>query len=131
MRVIWFVAIGGAVGTVARYVLGSLIQLRAGDSFPAGTLVVNISGSILLGFLLRYALETPAITPETRALLTTGLCGGYTTFSTFSYETAALIEDGDWTRAGLYVGLSLALPLLGTFVGFAVAREVLSLRRGL
>src|SRR4051812_40935639 len=87
MRVIWYVALGGAVGSVIRYVVGVAVQSRSGLDFPAGTLLVNLTGSFLLGFLIHYALETPAITPELRGLLTTGFCGGYTTFSTFSYET--------------------------------------------
>src|SRR3954471_18498548 len=92
MRVIWCVAVGGAVGSVMRYVVGVAVQSRTGMDFPLGTLLVNISGCLLLGFLIHYALATPAITPEIRALLTTGLCGGYTTFSTFSYETVTLIS---------------------------------------
>jgi CrcB protein len=131
MQLTWYVALGGALGSVARYLLTSLIQTRTGSPFPLGTLVINITGSILLGFLLRYALETPVITPEMRGFLATGVCGGYTTFSAFTYETAALIEDGDWRRAGLYVGLSVILSLAGTFVGFAGARELLAARRGL
>ena len=73
MRLIWYVAAGGAAGSAMRYVLASWIQSRSGSPFPMGTLIVNISGSILLGLLLRYALETPAISPEMRALLTTGV----------------------------------------------------------
>lgn len=131
MRVIWYVALGGAVGSVTRYLVGVAVQGRSGLDLPIGTLLVNLSGSLLLGFLLRYALETPAVSPEVRALLTTGFCGGYTTFSTFSYETVALMEDGDWRRAGLYVGLSLAGSILGVMLGIAGARQVLSIRQGL
>ena len=128
---IWYVALGGAVGSVARFLLGVLIQQRSGLTFPLGTLVVNITGSFALGFLLRYGLATPALTPEVRALLTTGFCGGYTTFSTFSYETATLLEEGDYRRALLYVALSLVVSLAGTFLGIALAREVLAARRAL
>jgi CrcB protein len=81
--------------------------------------------------LIHYALATPAIAPEVRALLTTGLCGGYTTFSTFSYETVALIQDGDWRRATLYVGLSVAGSILGVALGLEGARQVLRLRQAL
>ena len=123
-----YVALGSAIGGVSRYLLGGLVQRLLDTTFPAGTLLVNISGSFLLGAILRYALETPTLSPEVRALLTIGFCGGYTTFSTFSYETVALLEDGEWTRAGLYVGASVLLSLVGTFLGFAVAREVIVLR---
>lgn len=129
MRLIASIAVGGALGSVLRYWIGTFIQTRAGVEFPTGTLLVNITGSLLIGFLIRYALETPAVTPEVRAFLTTGICGGYTTFSAFSYETAVLIEDGDYRRAGVYVTLSVALSLLGTMLGFAAARELLAARR--
>jgi CrcB protein len=129
MRLIWWVALGGAVGSVTRYVVGVAVQGRSGLDFPIGTLLVNLSGCLLLGFFIRYALATPAITPEVRALLTTGLCGGYTTFSTFSYETVALIEDGDWRRAALYVGLSVVGSILGVMLGIAGARQVLDIRQ--
>jgi fluoride exporter len=125
---LWYVAVGGAVGSVSRFLLGTFVQQRGGGTFPLGTLVINVTGSLLLGFLLRYALATEAISPEVRALLTTGFCGGYTTFSTFSYETAAMIEDGQYNRAALYVVLSVAASLIGTFVGIAGARELLEFR---
>ena len=128
---IWYVAAGGAAGSVARYLLGVLVQQRVGLGFPMGTLLVNVTGSLLLGFLLRYALGTTAVTPEVRALLTTGFCGGYTTFSTFSYETAALIEEGARGRAAAYIVLSVILSLAGTFAGFALARGLLEARRAL
>lgn len=126
-----YVAAGSAVGGALRFVLGGIIQRWTGGTFPSGTLLINITGSFLLGFLIRYALESQAITPEVRALLTTGFCGGYTTFSTFSYETAGMIENGDYHRAVLYVVLSLVVSLIGTFLGFALAREVLRLREGI
>jgi CrcB protein len=128
---IWSVAIGGALGSVARYLLGALVQQRAGTTFPVGTLVINITGSLLLGFLLRFALATPAITPATRVFLTTGFCGGYTTFSTFSYETIALIEENELGRAALYVALSVTVALVGTYCGILAARELIAARDGL
>ena len=123
-------AVNGAVGSVLRFLVGLLIQDRVGAGFPAGTLLINITGSFLVGLLLEYALATPAISREVRAMLTTGFCGGYTTFSTFSYETARLLQDGDYRRAGTYVGLSVVVSIAGTFAGFAAARELLALRRG-
>jgi fluoride exporter len=128
---IWYIALGSAVGGASRFLLGALIQQKAGTTFPVATLLINISGSLVLGLVLRYAIATPAITPEVRALLTTGFCGGYTTFSTFSYETATLLEDGDYARAALYVISSVLASVLGTFAGFALAREILDVRRHL
>ncbi len=131
MRTFWAIAIGAAVGGVSRYYLASALQQRVGASFPWGTLLVNVTGSLLLGFLIRYALATPAVSVEMRALLTTGFCGGYTTFSTFSFETAALFEEGQYERAGAYVVGSVVLSLVATFCGFILARELLALRERL
>jgi crcB protein len=128
VKMFWAVAIGAAAGGISRFYLTSFIQQRAGVDFPAGTLMINITGSFLLGFLMRMALQADIITPEFRALLTTGFCGGYTTFSTFSYETALLLEDGEYRRAALYIGASVAISLAGTFLGFAAANRLLALR---
>ncbi|HKO16565.1 MAG TPA: fluoride efflux transporter CrcB [Gemmatimonadaceae bacterium] len=125
---IWYIALGSAFGGAARYYLGSFIQQRAGSGFPVGTLIVNITGSFLLGLLLRYALGTESISPEVRALLTTGFCGGYTTFSTFTYDTLMLVEDGQHQRALVYVLLSVIASLIGAWLGFTAARELLALR---
>ena len=119
---LWYIAAGSAIGGVSRYLVGGVVQ-RAG-----GTLVVNLTGSFLLGLFLRYAVDTPTLTPEWRAFLTVGFCGGYTTFSTFSYETVALMEDGQWSRAAAYVGLSLVLALGATMLGFGAARGLVSLQ---
>ncbi|HEV2083908.1 MAG TPA: fluoride efflux transporter CrcB [Gemmatimonadales bacterium] len=120
-----YVAVGSAIGGVSRYLLGGLVQRMLDTTFPAGTLLVNVTGSFLLGAIIRYALETPSLTPEVRAFLTIGFCGGYTTFSTFSYETMALLEDGEWARAGVYITASVILSLIATFLGLALARQVI------
>ena len=127
-KLIAYVALGSAVGGVARLLFTAFVQERIGGTFPIGTLLVNITGSFLLGFIIRYAIATPAISPELRALLTTGFCGGYTTFSAYTFETAALVEEGQYQRAGLYVVLSVGLALIAMFAGFVVAREVIALR---
>ena len=105
---------------------------RAASSagFPYWTLVVNVTGSLLLGFLMRYLVDGVPVSPELRALLTTGFCGGYTTFSTFSYETVVLLEQGNTRRGTVYVLLSVVLSLLGVVAGITLAREVLATRRG-
>jgi len=124
-----YVAIGGAVGSGARYALTLFVQSRSDSTFPIATLLINISGSVLLGFLMRYGLEGTSVSPEVRLLLTTGFCGGYTTFSTFSYETARLLEDGEWSRGAAYIAASVVVSLIGTFVGFALARVLLAAQR--
>jgi CrcB protein len=125
------VAIGSAAGGVLRFLLGTLIQQKTGSTFPVGTLAINVTGSLALGFIVRYALATPVVGPEVRALLTAGLCGGYTTFSAFSYEGASLIEEGDYQRAAWYVGLSVVLSLAATFLGIGLAKQILEWRRRL
>jgi fluoride exporter len=125
---LWYIAAGSALGGVSRYLMGGIIQRLLDTTFPAGTLLINVTGSFLLGVIIRFAVETPMISPEMRAFLTIGLCGGYTTFSTFSYETAAMLEDGEWTRAAMYVAGSVGLSLIATFLGFAAARAAISVR---
>lgn len=125
---LWYIAVGSAIGGVSRYLVGGLSQRLAGGTFPVGTLLINVTGSFLLGLILRYGVETTTLTPEIRAFLTVGFCGGYTTFSTFSYETVALAEDGQWARAALYVALSVGLSLVATFLGFVAARELVQVR---
>jgi CrcB protein len=121
-----YVAFGSAIGGVARYLLGGLLQRVFDTTFPVGTLLINVSGSLLLGVFVRYAMDTPTISPDLRAFLTIGLCGGYSTFSTFSYETITLLEDGEWSRAGFYVVASVVLALLGILLGFWFARQAIS-----
>jgi fluoride exporter len=127
---LWYIAIGSAIGGMSRYLVGGAFQRLTAGTFPLGTLLVNVTGSFLLGVILRYGVDTPSLTPELRAFLTVGFCGGYTTFSTFSYETAALMEDGEWTRAASYVALSVGVSLLATFLGFFTARELIAVRTG-
>jgi fluoride exporter len=124
------VLIGGAIGSLVRLLVGAAIQQRVGLAFPVGTLVINVTGSLLLGFIMRFALDTTAVTPVVRALLTTGFCGGYTTFSTFSFETVDLVREGLYARAGAYVASSVVLGLVAAFTGFAAAHGILALVRG-
>jgi fluoride exporter len=125
---ILYIAIGSAIGGVGRYAIGGALQQRFGLAFPVGTLVVNVVGSLLLGFILRIALGGTQLSPETRIFLTTGFCGGFTTFSTFTYDTAVMFESGQYRRAALYVTLSIVLSLLATFAGFALAQSALTFR---
>ena len=124
------VLLGGAIGSLIRLLVGAAIQQKVGLAFPLGTLVINITGSVLLGFIMRFVLDTTAVTPVMRAFLTTGLCGGYTTFSTFSFETVDLVRQGLYGRAGAYVTSSVVLGLGGAFAGFALAHGLLALARG-
>ena len=91
--VLLYVAIGGAVGATARYALSGWVQDWVGTLFPWGTLVVNVAGSFVIGIILHLGSDRFLIPPEWRLMLTTGFCGGLTTFSTFSHETLALLEN--------------------------------------
>jgi CrcB protein len=122
------VAVGGALGSGSRYLVGAAIQSRAGTYFPLATLVINVSGSLLLGFILEYVTASAAVSPGMRLFMTTGFCGGFTTFSTFSYETIRLVETGSYRRAAVYVALSLILSFAAVVVGFSFARRMLGAR---
>jgi len=128
MKLFWAIAVGGAAGCLSRFYLTVAMQQRFGDAFPWGTLLINITGSLLLGFIIRYAVATPSMSLELRLMLTTGFCGGYTTFSSYSYETAVLLENGHYSRAALYSIGSVVLSLLATFCGFMLARVFIGTR---
>lgn len=112
--------LAGGLGSVCRYVLGSLVQTRAHTSFPVGTLVVNVLGCLAIGVLGKLFLHGQTHNLA-RAALVVGFCGGFTTFSTFSYETFGLLNGGEWTRALGYVGASVATCLIATAAGYALA----------
>jgi len=115
-----YLAAGGIVGTFARYGVGQWFPTRPGTDFPWPTFAINVAGSLLLGFVMRTFQAMP-VTPEVRALATVGFCGTFTTFSTFSYETVALMQAGHWGRASLYAAGSVAVGLLAVFAGMALA----------
>jgi CrcB protein len=121
---ILYIALGGVAGTLARYGLQGLIQPRAG-TFPTGTLIVNLAGSLALGFIMRYATGSTVVSPELRGGLTIGFCGAFTTMSTFSYESMALLSDGDYWRAGLYMGGTIVGCLAAIVLGAALANKLL------
>jgi CrcB protein len=114
------VAVGGAMGAVLRYVTSGWVQTVSGGFFPWGTLTVNVLGSLALGFLMVW-LQSTASSAEIRDLVTVGFLGSFTTFSTFSYETSAMLRDGEWWRAGGYTVGSLLLGLVAVAVGGALA----------
>lgn len=115
-----YVALGGALGALARYGISGWVYDHMGESFPWGTLVVNLVGCLALGLVIRW-LQVSAVAPAVRPFLTIGLLGAFTTFSTFSYETVALLQEGQWVRAGLYAGGSVALGLMAMVAGMALA----------
>lgn len=120
-----YIALGGASGAVARYSLGGWIQARFDVDFPVGTLVINVIGSLLIGFFLHY-IEVTQLSSEVRALISIGLLGAFTTFSAFSYEVVALIETGAWNRAIGYAGGSLLLGIAAVYSGIAISTHLLA-----
>jgi CrcB protein len=117
-----YLALGAIAGTIARYRLGIWITGLQSEvtGFPWGTLVINASGSLLLGALMRYFIATPASHPL-RLMLTIGFCGAYTTFSTFSYETFALLAEGQTMVALGYVAASVVCSILFCGLGYVLA----------
>lgn len=118
---ILYVALGGALGSVLRYILGGAVQRAFHAGFPYGTLVVNVLGCFFVGVLVKLFMNVEPPAPL-RALLIVGFCGGFTTFSTFSSEAIGLAEAGDYLRATGYVVASLLLCLAATAAGLAAVR---------
>ena len=116
---LWYIATGSALGGVVRYLVA--VAFHRPTPLPIGTLLVNITGSLLLGILARYATAAHGWSPEIRAFLTIGFCGGYTTFSTFSLEVAELLRVHAYGRAAGYAGLSAGLSIAAVFLGFGLA----------
>ena len=109
-----FVALGGAVGAVGRYAI-SILPVRTG--FPILTLLINILGAALIGFIAGAAGDNSDVSPNTVLLWKTGVCGGFTTFSTFSLAAFTLFENKAWLAGGVYIFLSVACCLAGIFLG--------------
>ncbi len=118
------IAIFGAVGTLARYGLQGVVQIRAGSTFPYGTLLVNLTGCFLLGLIGQFTLNRMVISPDWRVAIAVGFFGGYTTFSSFGWETAKMLEDGEWARATVYVGASVVAGLLLSVAGIRLANQL-------
>ncbi len=126
MLTLTYVAAGGLFGTIARFAIQGWVQTQAkGTTFPIGTLIINVLGSLALGFIVRFATGTTAISADVRASLTVGFCGAFTTMSTFSYETIALLRDGDYLRAGLYMAGTILGCLAAIIAGTALANRLL------
>jgi len=129
MRLI-LICLGGAVGTGARYVLGGLVVRWLGADFPYGTLLINVLGSFLIGLIQQVGLSTLLIPDTLRLVLAIGVLGGFTTYSSFSYETLKLAETGSWVGASLYVGLTTALCLVCCALGLSLGRVLVEGKGG-
>jgi CrcB protein len=118
------ISLGGALGTAARYLLSAWMLRALGPAFPYGTLAVNVIGSFLLGAIMHTGLQTTLVSPTARLVLGTGVMGGFTTYSTFNYETLQYLQTGAWALAGLNVLTTLLACLAAGALGIAVARLV-------
>jgi CrcB protein len=118
------VAVGGGTGAVLRYGLAGVVHQWTGEDFPYGTLVVNVLGSLLLGFIVQVAEMKAGPAPWMKLFLTVGLCGGFTTFSTFSLESFRLLQDGSYLLAAGNVAGSVLLCLFGIWAGMVLARMI-------
>jgi CrcB protein len=121
VRFLW-ICLGGAAGTGARYLLSGWLLRALGPGFPWGTLAVNVIGSFLLGFLMHIALATSLLSPTLRLTLTTGVMGGFTTYSTFNYETLQYLQQNEWLAAGTNVAATLLVCLAAGALGVLTGR---------
>jgi fluoride exporter len=108
---------------LARYGLQGLVQIRTGSTFPYGTLLINLTGCFLLAILYQSTLNRLVISPDLRVAIGVGFFGGYTTFSSFGWETAKLLEDGEWFRATTYVTASVVAGILLSVAGIRLANR--------
>jgi fluoride exporter len=116
------VALGAMLGANLRFAVGTWALGRWGPDFPYGTLIVNVSGALGVGIVLSFLAERVGIDPLWRLFLVTGFLGGYTTFSSYSWEGFVLLEEGDWLRASVYVVASNVLGVVGVWLGVVLAR---------
>jgi CrcB protein len=124
-RFLW-ICLGGAIGTGARYLLSGWLLRVAGPGFPYGTLAVNAIGSFLLGLLMEVALSTESFPPTLRLALTTGVMGGFTTYSTFNYETLQLFQEDAWLLGFANLGITVIACLVAGVLGLWVGRLAVS-----
>jgi len=122
-RFLWICA-AGALGTGARYLISGWVLAVLGAGFPYGTLAVNVLGSFLIGLVMQVGLATPLLSPTLRMTLTTGFIGGFTTYSSFNYETIRLVQDGAWKLAIGNVAITLATCFAAGLTGIALGRSL-------
>ena len=122
-RFLW-ICLGGAAGTGARYLLSGWTLAALGVGFPYGTLAVNVLGSFCVGLLMQVGVATPLMSPTLRLALTTGVMGGFTTYSAFNYETMRYAQDGAWRLALGNIAVTLVACLAAGFAGLALGRSI-------
>ena len=119
-----FIAVGGSLGSLARFWVGSAVADRLGTRFPYGTFVINITACVIIGFSLAFLGKHVKLNPAWRFLVPVGFVGAYSTFSTFEWETFSSLQTGAFMIAGLYVVLSFVVGLIGVWCDVLIARAV-------
>lgn len=117
MKILFAIGLGSFIGGVSRYLISGLVQAKTAGTFPFGTFTVNITGCLLIGIVYGFA-DKGQMSTDWRLFLATGILGGFTTFSAFSYETFDLLRNGHITTALSYVAASIFMGILATFTGF-------------
>jgi CrcB protein len=125
MKALW-IGLGGALGTIARYQLDGWVQRLAGGAFPFGTLAVNAIGSFLIALTMQVGLRTDLLSPALRIALTTGVLGGFTTYSTFNYETLTFASEGEWQLAAVNLGATVLGCLVAGVLGVVSGRALVA-----
>ena len=120
-----YIALGGALGSIARYSFGSTIASRLGTKFPYGTFVINITACVIIGFSLTYLNRRIELNPAWRFLVPIGFVGAYSTFSTYEWETLSTVRSGAFLEASLYAFSSLFVGLVAVWVGILIAENAL------
>jgi fluoride exporter len=130
MKAYVWIAIGSAIGGVARYWCSGVAARLIGETFPWGTLIVNVVGSFIIGFFATLTAPDGRVfaSTTTRQFVMVGLCGGYTTFSSFSLQTLNLMNDGEWLQVGANISASVVLCLLAVWIGHVLAVSVNTMR---
>jgi CrcB protein len=121
---ILYLGIFGGLGCVTRYLVSGWIYNLFGRAIPYGTLAVNVIGSLLLGLIMEGSLRSTLLSPELRIGITVGFMGGFTTFSTFSYETVRLLEEGSLFAAGMNILLNVTVCVAAAVIGIYLARQI-------
>ncbi|HXR37286.1 MAG TPA: fluoride efflux transporter CrcB [Candidatus Binataceae bacterium] len=114
------VGIGGFIGSIARYLVGGWFAARFGSAFPYGTFVINVTGSFIIGFFLAFAQDRVSLSPYWRLFFAVGFVGGYTTFSTFEYESISLLQNGEMLLGAIYMIGSLVIGAVAAIGGIAL-----------
>jgi len=124
LKSILIVGIGGFIGTVARFLISRYFQFNITSVFPWGTFIINITGCLLIGIIYGLSEKSDTLSPEIRLFLTVGICGGFTTFSTFSNDAFMLVREQEWIRFALYASLSLFIGLMAVYLGRFIVKLI-------